>query len=262
MNNGWIKLHRKLTEWEWYDDIPTKILFLHLLLTVNFEPKKWHGIQIERGEVLIGRKKLAKRLRLSERQVRTALTKLKSTNEVSIKTTNQYSLVKLNNYNDHQLNDQQQVQRPTSDRPASDQQATTTKEREELNKVRRKEPDDALFLKFWNMYPKRISKEKAKTVYLSILRKRPELEAVILAAIDKQKKWRETKNLKDEFVAEWKHPTTWLNQGCWEDELPEEPQSNEELKNKIKTFFQNTGRQPTPEEIKAWQAKVNNGEKI
>ena len=43
MNDGFIKLHRKIIDWEWYDDINTKTLFIHILLMANFEDKKWHG---------------------------------------------------------------------------------------------------------------------------------------------------------------------------------------------------------------------------
>lgn len=39
---GYIKIHRKMLDWEWYDDIPTKTLFLHLLLTANWKDSKWH----------------------------------------------------------------------------------------------------------------------------------------------------------------------------------------------------------------------------
>ncbi len=31
MNDGFIKLHRKIIDWEWYDDINTKTLFIHIL---------------------------------------------------------------------------------------------------------------------------------------------------------------------------------------------------------------------------------------
>ena len=30
--SGWIKIHRKITEWEWYDDVNTFRLFMHLIL--------------------------------------------------------------------------------------------------------------------------------------------------------------------------------------------------------------------------------------
>ena len=32
MNDGYIKLHRKIVDWEWYDDLPVFRLFIHLPL--------------------------------------------------------------------------------------------------------------------------------------------------------------------------------------------------------------------------------------
>lgn len=37
---GWIKLHRKFTDWEWYHDRKVKEVFLHLLLKANYQEKK------------------------------------------------------------------------------------------------------------------------------------------------------------------------------------------------------------------------------
>ena len=49
---GWIKLHRKILDWEWYTDAPVRILFEHLLLTANSEDKKWRGMTIKRGQTI------------------------------------------------------------------------------------------------------------------------------------------------------------------------------------------------------------------
>lgn len=46
---GWIKLHRQLLTWEWYDEPNTLRLFLHLLLKANIEPKEWRGTMIQPG---------------------------------------------------------------------------------------------------------------------------------------------------------------------------------------------------------------------
>lgn len=32
---GWLKLHRQITEWEWYDDANTFRLLIHLLIMAN-----------------------------------------------------------------------------------------------------------------------------------------------------------------------------------------------------------------------------------
>jgi len=130
MNDGYIKFFRKFTKWEWYHDANTKALFIHLLLTANFEEKEWNGITIKRGQLVTSRKKLAKALGLTEREIRTSLNHLKSTNNLTIKTTSRYSLITVVNwakyqvsiFKNDQVNDQQNDQRKK-------EKTTTTKER-------------------------------------------------------------------------------------------------------------------------------------
>ena len=146
-NEGWIKLHRKFLNWEWYTDTNTKVVFLHLLFLANIEDRRYRGIEIKRGDCIIGRHKLAYELNLSEQEVRTAINHLISTNEITIKTTNKFTIVTICKFDSYQRTiqksdqqtDQQKDQQPTSDRPTSDQQQTTPKELKELNKERMKE---------------------------------------------------------------------------------------------------------------------------
>ncbi len=51
MQNGWIKIHRKILDWEWYSDLNVRVVFLHLLLKANHDDKKWMGMDIKRGFV-------------------------------------------------------------------------------------------------------------------------------------------------------------------------------------------------------------------
>lgn len=129
-----IQLHRKLLQWEWYDDINTKVLFIHLLLKANYKPKNWRGIDIWTGEVLTWRITLSDETGLTQQQIRTCLNKLKSTNEITIKTTNKYSLIKLTNYNEYQQINQQTTQQVTNKQPTSNQQVTTTNKDNKDNK--------------------------------------------------------------------------------------------------------------------------------
>lgn len=114
---GWIKLHRRLLEWEWWEDHNTTRLFLYLLITANHAPKRWKGISIPIGSLIVGRKALAESLGLSEKNVRTALEHLKSTNEVAIKSYSFCSLIEIKNWKKYQMTGQQSGQRPANDRP-------------------------------------------------------------------------------------------------------------------------------------------------
>ena len=49
MAEGWIKLYRKITEWEWYTVPSMAHLFIHLLFLANQKDKRWKGILIKRG---------------------------------------------------------------------------------------------------------------------------------------------------------------------------------------------------------------------
>ena len=108
---GWIKLHRKLLEWEWYRDSNTLHLFLHLLLQANHGPTKWRGVVVERGQILTGRHKLKEQTGLSEQSIRTSITRLKSTNEITSQTTNSFSIITICKYNEYQINEKEINQR-------------------------------------------------------------------------------------------------------------------------------------------------------
>lgn len=83
MKHGWIKIHRKITEWEWYSDANTSRLFLHLIFTVNWKAGRFRGMEIPVGSTFTSYDALAKETGLSNHQVRTAIEKLKSTSNVA-----------------------------------------------------------------------------------------------------------------------------------------------------------------------------------
>jgi len=133
---GFIQLHRKLLEWEWYDDTNTFRVFIHLLLKANYKDKSYRGELLKAGTVLTGRDILANELGMSVRQVRTALDKLSMTSELTIKTSSKGTKIQIVNYKKYQV----ATSKPTNERPANDQQTTTNnkgnKENKENNIIR------------------------------------------------------------------------------------------------------------------------------
>lgn len=129
---SYIKLHRKILDWEWYTDANTYRLFTHLLYKANFKSSRWMGIDILPGQLVIGRKELAKEIKLSEQEIRTSLSKLKSTSEITIKSTNKFSVVTICKWEDYQMNakEDQPTNQPTNQQ-SSNQQSTTLKEGKE-----------------------------------------------------------------------------------------------------------------------------------
>lgn len=127
MNQGYIKLHRKILEWEWYSDIPTKILFFHCLLKTNHQTQKWRGILIPKGSFLTSLGKLGKSTGLTIQQVRSSLNKLKSTHEITSKTTNKYSIISITNWDSYQIDNTQDNKQITNKQQTNNKQITTNK---------------------------------------------------------------------------------------------------------------------------------------
>ena len=132
MDEGFIKLYRSMTKWEWYQDANTTRVFLHLLFNANLEESRYKNHVIPKGSLVIGRKALAETLGISEQNVRTALNHLKSTNEITIKSTNRFSIVTVVNWEKYQVNKKQSTNKvankPTNNQPTTNQQLTTEKE--------------------------------------------------------------------------------------------------------------------------------------
>lgn len=105
--NGFVKIHRQLVSWGWYQDHVVKDLFLHLILTANFREQEWMGRTIGPGQVVTSYAHLARDLGFSVKQIRTALEKLKRTGEVASEATNRYTVVTIVNWEKYQLTEEE-----------------------------------------------------------------------------------------------------------------------------------------------------------
>ena len=136
--NGFIKVHRKLVQWGWYQDYVVKDLFLHLLLTANFRESEWMGRTIKKGQVITSNKHLAEELGFSVQQVRTALNKLKSTGEITSEATNKFTVITVVNWEKYQVFEISETSETTS--TATNEQQTSniqaTNEQQQLKNVK------------------------------------------------------------------------------------------------------------------------------
>jgi hypothetical protein len=142
-NIGWVKVNRKITEWEFYQDGNTYRLFLHCIYSANYTDKKWQGITIERGQFVTSYQSLATELSLSIQQIRTSIKKLEKAENITCKTTNKFTIITVINYNTYQndiLEDNTQDNKQiTNKQQTNNKQITTTKE---YKKERRKELEE------------------------------------------------------------------------------------------------------------------------
>jgi hypothetical protein len=130
--SGWIKLHRQILEWEWYSDNNCFRLFLHLLLKANHKEKRFKGLELKVGSIVTSRDLLARETGLTSQQIRTALTKLISTNEITSVTSSQGTIIQIVSYEKYQI----PTNEITNEQPTSNQQSTTNnnvkKEKKEI----------------------------------------------------------------------------------------------------------------------------------
>ena len=154
MEKGWIKLHRSITDWEWYMDNNVKLLWYHLLLTCNYKDSKFQGYDIPAGSKVCGYPSLAEQTGLTVQQIRTAILKLKSTSEITVTKTPKFSIISITNWDKYQEDDSQLDSRMTGERQADDRRATTSKE----DKKERKEEENIPPL----VPPKRVTNKGTK----------------------------------------------------------------------------------------------------
>lgn len=116
---GWVKLHRSMIKWEWYGDPNVVRVFLELLLRATHKDTKYRGHAIKAGSVIYGHTAFAEHTGLSVQNVRTAINKLKSTNEVTIKPTNKFSIISIVNWKKYQDTNKQDNKPLTGDQQAT-----------------------------------------------------------------------------------------------------------------------------------------------
>lgn len=128
-DGNYIKISRNILEWEWYRNINTKVLFLHMLLKANWKEGRFEGTTVPRGSFVSSIKTLAMETSLTEREIRTGISHLKSTGEVTSRSTNKFTVFTVVNYNLYQASDRQDDNQPTSERHSNDKRTTTIEER-------------------------------------------------------------------------------------------------------------------------------------
>ena len=114
--NGWIKLYRKFTNWEWFKDINTCHLFIYCLLKANIKDTTWRGQAIKRGQFITSLNSLSHETGLTIQQVRTALKKLEITNEVTNLSTPQNTVITIKKYNQYQISTNDLTRKLTTDK--------------------------------------------------------------------------------------------------------------------------------------------------
>ena len=208
-------------------------IWMYLLL--NAAHKKYdtligsERITLNPGQLVTGRKKIAKDLKINESKIQRILKLFENCKQIEQQTNNLCRVISILKWDDYQ---QSKIQLNT--------ERTLYNNTKKINNIYIDQ-----FNEFWNVYNKKVSKPKAITAYNRALKKVD--HKTIMDALKKQKKLWVGKD-----KAYIKHPTTWLNQECWEDEI-EHIQPAKELTTAKPRFLK------TPSGLfKAWCMKCGN----
>ncbi len=103
-----VKLHRSMTKWRWYQDANTFRVFVHLIIKANVYDKDFQTITVHRGQLVTSYAHLAEELGFIKNKkvliqpIRTALNHLKSTGEVTVEKFPKGLIITVNNYDEYQ----------------------------------------------------------------------------------------------------------------------------------------------------------------
>lgn len=216
-NKGWICLHRKMIDWEWFSKPEMVQLFIFLLLRASVKEAKWQGLVIKRGQLVTSVASISTATKLTARQIRTCLQRLEDSEQIERKTTNKFTVITICNYESYQ--DKQEDERQTKDKPETnerqtkDKQKTTYKQYNNNNNYNNNsiiDPAEQEFERFWDIYDKKVgNKQKLLQKWRKL--KEDERRAIFetlpkYVAATPEKKYR-------------LNPETYLNNKSWNNEI-------------------------------------------
>ena len=163
--SGWIKIHRKFLDWQWFEKSEAVHLFIYLLLKANHKDSQWQGVDIKRGQFISSLGKISSDTGISLQSIRTLLNKLEKTNEIEVKSTNKFTIVIICKYENYQDEIEQNNNPITNKKQTNNKQLTTNKndKKEKNNKE--------LILDRWVEYRKQIKKPIKEATQETILAK-------------------------------------------------------------------------------------------
>ena len=135
-DNEFIKLNRKIKNWEWYTDVNTAHFFVYCILTANWKDDNFHGMEVKRGQFIRTLENISRETGLSIQNIRTAVKHLISTQELTQNQHGKYRIFTVVKYEQYQLGNTISNNELTRNQHESNTKVTQSKE---VKNIRTKE---------------------------------------------------------------------------------------------------------------------------
>ncbi len=131
MNNGYIKLYRKIKEKGWYKNSKYVHLWIHLLLLATHKVHEfmWNNqiIVIKEGQILTGRKQLSDETGLAQSTIEKILKLFEKEHQIEQQKTTKFRIITIINWKEYQQREQQKEQQSDNRVTTKEQQSDTYK---------------------------------------------------------------------------------------------------------------------------------------
>ena len=161
--SGWIKIHRKFLDWEWFNKSEAVHLFLYMVLKANHKDNKWQGNDVKRGQFISSLGNISSATGITIQQIRTILKKLEKTNEIKVKSTSQFTIVTICKYECYQDENEE------ANKPITNNQQTTNKQSTTNKNDKKEKNEKEVILDSWIEYRKSAKKTLTQQSIKSIL---------------------------------------------------------------------------------------------
>jgi len=215
MSEGWIKLHRQITDNSmWLSEPFTKAqAWVDLILIANHKPSyffvRGNRIDVDRGQLAWSREKIATRWQWSRKKIDGFLKMLEKEQQITQQKSPIINKISISNYETYQEKEQQTTLQK-SNRRATEEQQKHTYNNVKNNKNEKNKNIEAHFSLFWNRYDLKKNRVKALAAF-KVAIKKIEIDKM-LECVDQYKAY-----CKAEDVP-LKYPQGWLNDERWTDD--------------------------------------------
>lgn len=216
MDEGFVKLYRKFEHWEWFTRSNMVHFFVFLLLRATHKDTRYMGHELKRGQLVFGLNSAKKATGLSIQNMRSCLTLLKSTEEVTVWSTHRFSIITIANYEKYQeRSTDYPTRKVTRNQHATNNIQEVKNVKNIITQPKKQVACNPLFWEFKKLYPKCYNFKKTQSLF-EALNVTDELWGVMRSAIVSQMGSQQWKAEGGKYIPA---SYTWLEGERWKDTL-------------------------------------------